>query len=108
MTVAPLVAKKIAIWVCAITAYGAVPAAPMLVRKVCGFFGTPLGLVVASTGFNAYARSLRKYVARSARSPARRMAEVVGLGTVTSPLANWKITGLAAWPRGGFLAMLAA
>ena len=58
----------------------------MFVRKVCGFVGT--------SGFAACARSLRKSVARETRPPARRVAVVVGFGTVLSPRANWKITGI--------------
>ena len=40
------------------SAYAATEGTPMFVRKVCGFFGT--------VGFAAYARSLRKSVARFA------------------------------------------
>src|SRR3989442_16023252 len=58
----------------------------MFVRNVCGFFGT--------AGFTACARSFRNSVAREAKPPARRIAVVVGFGTVWSPRANWKITGI--------------
>src|SRR6266480_4777387 len=57
----------------------------MFVRNVCGFFGT--------VGFAANARSFRNSVARDAQPHARRIADVVGFGTVMSPRANWKMTG---------------
>src|ERR1700732_3883546 len=84
MVKAPLVEKKIAICVCAPTATK--PGAPTrFVRKVCGFLG--------KVGFAANAKSLRKNVARSLRSPERINAVAVGFGTVLSPRANWMITG---------------
>src|SRR5712691_982641 len=70
----------------------------MFVRNVCGFFGT--------AGFAAWARSLRNSVAREANLPARRIAVVVGFGTVWSPRANWKITGIRMY--GAYAAGLAA
>src|SRR5213595_3414556 len=57
----------------------------MFVRNVWGFFDT--------AGFAANARSLRNSVARDAQPHARRIADVVGFGTVMSPRANWKMTG---------------
>ena len=74
---APLEAKKAAIWLCAPTANGAAAAVLMLVKKVCGFFD--MAPPVA-----AKAKSLRKNVARSARSPARISAVAVGFGTEAS------------------------
>src|SRR4029077_9914325 len=53
-------------------------------RNVCGFELVPKA---------ACARSLRNRVAPDASPPARRIAEVVGFGTVLSPRANWMITG---------------
>src|SRR3954465_3210035 len=56
----------------------------MFVRNVCG---------LGSVFFWTVARSFRKSVARFAQPHARRIADVVGFGTVWSPRANWKITG---------------
>src|SRR5205807_1937853 len=96
MVSVPSAAKNTPIWLCAPTAAaatGGVP--PMLVRKVCGFLPKPTP--------SANARSLRKNVARSARSPERISAVAVGLGTVLSPRANWIITGFARSPGRGDL-----
>src|SRR5262249_53975141 len=74
----PWLAKKTAICVCApiaAAATGGVP--PMLVRKLCGFLAKPTP--------SENARSLRKNVAWSLRSPERMSAVAVGLATVWSP-----------------------
>src|SRR5436309_2636904 len=77
----------------------------MLVTNVCGFLSafTTVADTVGSAESAAMKRSLRKYVARSARSPARRIAVVVGFGTVLSPLANWMMIGFASIPSSGLM-----
>ena len=74
MIVTPSEAKKVAICCWAPNATAATDGVVIRVRNVWGFLGT--------AGSAANARSFRKYVARSARPQARRMAVVVGLGTV--------------------------
>src|ERR1051326_1140613 len=112
MVKAPFVVKKTAICVWASTATtrgtmngGFVGSPTRLVKKVCGFFLNPVGLVVVSNGFKAKAKSLRKKLVRSLRSPERISAVAVGLGTVWSPRANWMITGFARSPGKGELFM---
>jgi hypothetical protein len=85
IVVAPSLAKNVAICACASIAKSA-PAPVMFVRNVCGFVLVPK---------SAWARSLRKSVAREASPPARRIALVVGFGTVMSPRANCMITGVS-------------
>src|SRR6266508_1601579 len=97
--VAPSLAKNVAICVCPASAYNATDGTEMFVKNVCGFFGT--------VGSAANARSFRKSVAREAQPHARRIADVVGFGTVLSPRANWRIT-FEGVRKGAYAAGLAA
>src|SRR3954451_17641215 len=86
MVTPPLLARNVASCCCAASANGK-PAPARFVRNVCGF-------LLTAPAVAAYARSLRKSVARAARFrfPARRIVLVVGFGTVLSPRANWTST----------------
>src|SRR5215813_15325008 len=94
MTTAPSDARKVPIWACAPKANCRNGVLERLWNP-CGFFG--------SVGSSAKARSKRKKVVRSARSPARRIAVLVGFGTDWSPLANRKIIDLTGTSLSGAL-----
>src|SRR2546430_8710400 len=101
----PSLAKKAAICCWAARAMGAEAGSWILVRNVCGFFSA-LTTTAGTVGLAERAvmkRSFRKYVARSARSPAPTIAVVVGFGTVLSPLANWMMIGFASIPSSGLM-----
>src|SRR2546421_4784585 len=83
IVIAPSELKNVAICCCAANANGA-PGPTMFVKNVCGFALVPKA---------GRARSFRNSVARLEQPQARRIADVVGFGTVLSPRANWKITG---------------
>src|SRR5262245_5150815 len=95
----PSDAKKEAIWCCAFRA--------MALTFIVGSLIGSMKLASANawgSGLWGKMRLVRTNVAPSARSPARRIAVVDGLGTVRSPLANWMITNFgyipfSGWPR---------